>query len=313
MKERQSQSDLVHLCQQLIRDNNINIVYRHVYGHMDDILNWDKLTLPERLNIVVDKIAEEALLAAMINKRFVKPFYPFEDIVLIKKGEKSTGSPTKDISRWKSREVARAFYSQNKMGARIQVEDFDLVYWKGMGHAMRRFPRRYRRWVTKQLSGSCGCNSYLSRWGDKVKKECPSCGAQEETVAHVTMCRGPGRENAYMSSIKTVSKWLKKNKTEPRMMSIIVRYLYARNTATMTSFTRPRTSPRLAYLANLQDRLGFQNFVEGKICKFMVEIQRIHLEASGTWHTADLWASGLIEQLLSINHRQWLHRNAFVH
>ena len=78
LKERQSQSDLVHLCQQLIRDNNINVDYRHVYGHMDDILNWDKLSLPERLNIVVDKLAEKALLAAMVNKRFVKPFYPFE-------------------------------------------------------------------------------------------------------------------------------------------------------------------------------------------------------------------------------------------
>ena len=146
-----------------------------------------------------------------------------------------------------------------------------------------------------------------------VKKECPSCGAQEETVVYVTLCRGPGRGDTYRSSIETVSKWLKKNKTEPKMMSIIVRYLYARNTATMTSFTRPRTSPRLAYLANLQDRLGFQNFVEGNICKCMVEIQRVHLKTSGTWHTADLWASGLIEQLLSIYHQQWLDRNAFVH
>ena len=74
--------------------------------------------------------------------------------------------------------MAQAFYAQNKMGVRKQEQDFDLVYWKGMGRAMRRFPRKYRRWVTKQLSGSCGCNSYLSRWGDKVKKECPSCGAQ---------------------------------------------------------------------------------------------------------------------------------------
>ena len=127
------------------------------------------------------------------------------------------------------------------------------------------------------------------------------------------MCRGPGREDTHRSSIESVSKWLKKNKTEPKMMSIIVRYLYARNTATMTSFTRPRTSLRLAYLANLQDRLGFQNFVEGKICNYLVEIQPIHLEASGTWHTADLWASELIAQLLIRNHRQWLHRNAFVH
>ena len=46
---------------------------------MDDILNWDKLSLPERLNIIVDKIAEKALLASMVNKRFVKQVYPFDE------------------------------------------------------------------------------------------------------------------------------------------------------------------------------------------------------------------------------------------
>ena len=92
LKESQSRSDLVHLCQQLTRDTNINIDYRHVFGHMDTKLNWNMLSLPERLNVVVDEMADKALLASMVNKRFVNPIYPFEEIVLLRKGDKSTGS-----------------------------------------------------------------------------------------------------------------------------------------------------------------------------------------------------------------------------
>ena len=49
LKESQSQSDLVHMCQQLIHDTSINIDYQHVFCHMDNILNWNKLSLPESL------------------------------------------------------------------------------------------------------------------------------------------------------------------------------------------------------------------------------------------------------------------------
>ena len=47
LKERQNQFDLVLLCQTLICNLDLDINCQHVFGHMDNILNWDQLSLPE--------------------------------------------------------------------------------------------------------------------------------------------------------------------------------------------------------------------------------------------------------------------------
>ena len=62
-----------------------------------------------------------------------------------------------------------------------------------------------------------------------------------------------------------------------------------------------------------QDILGWQNFIEGRFLTFMVQLQRHHLQGCDTWRTSESWAHGLMEQLLCITHRQWLHRNALLH
>ncbi len=45
----------------------------------------------------------------------------------------------------------------------------------------------------------------------------------------------------------------------------------------------------------------------------MVQLQQKYLRDRDTWRTAESWVRGLIEQLLQITHRQWLHQNALLH
>ena len=40
---------------------------------------------------------------------------------------------------------------------------------------------------------------------------------------------------------------------------------------------------------------------------------RLHYHMSASWRTAEWWAKQLMKRLLSITHKQWLHRNAKVH
>ena len=51
------------------------------------------------MNVVVEKLAEKALLAAISNRGFIDTNYPFEEIVLTSNGTKSVGLSTLNIYR----------------------------------------------------------------------------------------------------------------------------------------------------------------------------------------------------------------------
>ena len=74
---------------------------------------------------------------------------------------------------------------------------------------MRKFPRLYRVWATKQVCGVCGCNEHMSRFDPSVKNVCPACGQQGESVAHVAICNNPGRKEMFLSSVDDVfNRWI---------------------------------------------------------------------------------------------------------
>ena len=64
IKPKQSQDNLVRLCKELLSGMSIDVTYRHVKGHMDDILRKDQLSLEESLNLKADELADEAFKMA---------------------------------------------------------------------------------------------------------------------------------------------------------------------------------------------------------------------------------------------------------
>ena len=66
-------------------------------------------------------------------------------------------------------------------------------------------------------------------------------------------------------------------------------------------------------LAKYQDKLGWDNFLKGRIPSLMVEEQCRHIKTCSAVYTVELWSIGMIEHLLGITHKQWLYRNARVH
>ncbi len=66
------------------------------------------------------------------------------------------------------------------------------VWWLGYEKAMTGYPKTFRTFVTKQVSGWCGCNSKLSLWEKGVDSKCPQCGCEHENSKHLTRCTDPG-------------------------------------------------------------------------------------------------------------------------
>ena len=217
--------------------------------------------------------------------------------------------------------MSRILFSKKKLGSRIRSDQYDKIYWEGMDQAMKSYPRKFRNWVTKQASGMCGCTSARAKWDKDVEDKCPSCGEKGDTSTHVTRCQDPGRKQLLKDSINQIATWMDDNNTEPHLADMIKSYMAGGGKEPMVNIARRmhRDLPahyadcRLERMALIQDRLGWDNLVEGRIPMIYVEHQRMHLASIKTTMTAKRWAKGLITRLLQMTHKQWLLRNAKVH
>ncbi len=66
-------------------------------------------------------------------------------------------------------------------------------------------------------------------------------------------------------------------------------------------------------LAASQDKIGWQNFMEGCISTHFYFIQHYHLSLSGSILNGADWTKTLISKLLHITHSQWIYRNFALH
>ena len=307
--EKQVQADVIMLIKKLIRGLPCNLEYEHVFGHQDEILRWDQLSIQEKLNVLCDSLAKRALMAGIVNRDFITSTFPFEDVRLDCSTKKVVGSPTRAIYQWWGYKTARAFFHSKKI---VNKTHFDLIYWEGMGRAMNTFPIMFRRWITKHVCGFCGCNEHLSKYTPGLDNVCLACNCTHETTAHITVCGDPERVRLYKSSVDVIATWMHTNKTAPLLARLIEDYLRARGTKTMEQVSPMGISVDYQLFAKYHDVLGWQNFIEGRILTYMVQIQRDHLVNIDTFRTAESWARDLIEQLLRLTHRQWLLRNALL-
>ena len=166
--------------------------------------------------------------------------------------------------------------------------------------------------VTKQVSKSCESNRQLSRYAEGVINVCPSCGQENETSKHVTRCQAPKMVEIFKRSINTLLSWTSTTLIEISVIHMIRDYLLGQDNKRMQECTQVYQT-RLINLAESQDRLGWDCFVEGRISRVFLRVVEASLSASGSQQTSTNWCQKLVGHLLQITHKQWIFRNSQVH
>ena len=62
-----------------------------------------------------------------------------------------------------------------------------------------------------------------------------------------------------------------------------------------------------------QDKIGWQHFMEGMVCRRAQDIQTIYSTAEGSSIPPLQWSEGLVIKLLKATHGQWLYRCVQIH
>jgi hypothetical protein len=310
MPEKQQQADVLHYYyyKHLVRGAPFKCKMFHVYGHLDELLAWEELTLEEQINVECDHLAEDSLVAGAESGEFIERVLPHEDLVVSVGGEKISGATTPAISRHWGDEVARQHYHERGI---IPWDLYHSVYWDGVEKVMKKVPEMFSVWVTKQVSGFCGTNHMMNVIYGNVVDKCPNCGHTPEKSSHIPHCRDTDRSVMFRKSVDGLVTWMEQQQTDGELIHLIQSYLLSHGERTMLSLCRLNLP--YSQLASLHDELGYSNFLEGRICNLYQSMRQLDIERRHLRKHAAHWCNGLILQLLQITHRQWSYHNQTVH
>ena len=273
LKDDQVQSDLLRLLKSYSRSLQCQPLWEHVHGHSDDNTPYNLLTLPQQLNIRCDKLAKQHLRTAILTSTFTPAAFPNEDIVISVNSIKVRSSVRATVYKHWGKKRAKALYEKRD---KVLPWAFDEIHWDDMDKVMNRFPKTFQDWVTRHISDFNGCNRYLSRHKEGVQNFCPSCGRANEDTAHVTRCPDSTRTSLYKDDVTSLSLWMTKNHTPADISVAYRRYLMGRGRTSMTEICAP--FPRLHDLATIQDSIGFDNLIIGRLPKALLPLVQPSLQ-----------------------------------
>ncbi len=301
----QAQADVLRVMKKLISKQLFTTKFAYVRSHTDKLKPLGECTQTELMNIIVDDLAQNSLRHACSTEEYFDGIYPNEDCIISMQGVKITG-PIRDAleQHWGKTEAKRFFDFKNI----VESCNFDLIWWEGVGKAMASYPKMFRVFVTKQVSGWCGSNSKQSLWDTTISTMCPNCGIAKETSKHLTRCTHVGRVRLFRSSVADVITCLEVGNVDVDLITMIEDYLLLQGSDTMVN-QAPIGSQFLDY-AKIHDDLGWDSFLEGRIPVALLDAVRHSLPSR---RSLTKWGVSLIKALLGITHRQWLFRNADVH
>jgi hypothetical protein len=134
---------------------------------------------------------------------------------------------------------------------------------------MAGYPKAFRTFVTKQVSGWCSCNSKLLLWEEGVDSKCPQCGCEHENSKHLIQCTDPGRLMQLRQSIEGVTDILSDANVNQNLSDMIEAYLLAQGRRRMKDCT-PSHSPN-NHVASGINNLGWDCFVKGRIPQVLID------------------------------------------
>jgi hypothetical protein len=92
LPERQVQVDLINLIRRNLSTLNSSVKYTHLYGHLDEALGFAELTLPQQLNVMADKLANESIQSHVQSGILYGSTYLLEPVWLWVGGQTMTSS-----------------------------------------------------------------------------------------------------------------------------------------------------------------------------------------------------------------------------
>lgn len=296
------------------RLQNVHIHYAHVSAHMDDVLQWDDLTLEQQLNVQCDLLAKQAVSTAAKTVQDGLPLpttdlLPLEQCAMYIDNHKLSSDISNPLRLECSKIKAREFLCTRRGWTTRQFNEVD---WASLDNALSSKTTGFRIWLAKQHSNFCASRVQMFRCKQSDDDRCPSCLLASENADHLCRCPNAERTQLLHDSVSELERWMEtNNNTHHELCYWIPKYIMCRGEVQFVDLGP--MSPEMYALAESQDAIGWRNFMEGRISSKITAIQRRHLALSDSRLPVKGWSSKFISMILHITHSQWIFRNFMLH
>jgi len=309
-------ADILRAFRSLHQQIQADIHYGHVSAHMDDILRWDQLTIEQQLNVQCDKLAKQAVSrvcrSMFSNQQAQLPttdILPLEHCALMIDGTKMTADPSGSLRFQCSKIAAKSFLCTQ---CKWTPDQFDEVCWVMLDATLAGKTPGFRVWLAKQHSNFCASRVQMKRWFGEKDDRCPSCLEAAERADNLCRCPNEERTQLLTDCTEELASWLdSNNNTNHELAYWIPKYIGCRGTVAFADLGP--MSPSMMQVAKSQDVIGWRNFMEGRVSRHIMRLQRIHLLDTSSRLTTTSWMKQFISRILHITHSQWLFRNYMLH
>jgi hypothetical protein len=239
--------------------------YTHVQSHMDNVIKWHDLPRDQQLNVICDGLAKSAALQCIHKYSQTTPpsslqRLPYEDVAIFVNAVKQTSDPASAIRFACGKDNAKHFLVSEKGWSTTQ---FDEVDWENLHSSLHSKPDGFRTWLSKQHSDFCATRVQTKRWFGTDDTSCPSCLQVEETAAHLCQCPDPARSRLLADDTAELTRWMSiHDNTHPEIIDWVEKYISSRG---KPIFCCTRDFPSITDLIESQYKIGWRNFMEGRI------------------------------------------------
>ena len=308
---RQANFDLVSAVVALRKALPITIIPEHVRGHQDT-KSTGTLTRLEILNVRMDQLAKDYWWHVVQHTNGF-PQAPCKVIEhegwqLWQGGQKIVQPSAPHIYAATCSRPTQYWWRKE---GHVTSEAYADTDWEVTAQTMRKLNTNKRLWVTKTASENCGVGTTLVQWNYQDDATCPRCGHAQETTHHVSTCSGQKAHRLFKHSVRNLNRKLKQMHTDPEIRYTLVRCLHLWRKGKPID---PTVFPRSLHCAvNSQNKIGWQDLVEGQLSKHWRRLQQSYLSRQRSRKSSRRWATELLPKLVTLGRKQWLHRNDYKH
>ena len=297
--------DLIRSIKSKLQSLPFTVTSRHIKGHQDKLAHRSQLDRWANLNIDMDTQAKAILAkAAQSTQAFPNQPLSHENLVITHAGLKLSRIDKQDLYNKIYGPKTQQYWAQRHS---IPQDLIDTIDWDAQQQAINREPLGKRRWLAKHLCGQCGVGRVLLRRKHQAHDNCPRCGESDESVTHVVTCQALSAIVQWNDSCNTLESWLFNSNTQNDLISAILSRI---STWRKDIAVEPVTGPKALRKAIAeQDKLGWENFMYGRVSTHITEYQHQHFRNTGRQNTGKAWVSKLINQLWLVVWQMWDHRN----
>jgi hypothetical protein len=186
------------------------------------------------------------------------------------------------------------------------------IDWISTGQAMVTFTPHKRREVTKHVSGFCGVNKQMHRWGRCATNMCPRCQVTVEDAAHVWICPHQTNVEVWDRSFTHLRRSFNELGTCPQLRDAVLLRLgqWSRQQPFSPAVF---TFPGLQDALNKQDLLGWRAVFEGCWAAEWVDIQDCYFKWQDKRNSGRRWLVAIIQKLWDVAWDLWDQRNHHIH